>query len=117
MLSHPALCSCKLLGELRKDGYELARPGKADAWMKVPLLATCCVMQRLLMAERQRNARLQERVQELEAAVAGSSQAATGGGTAGAGARRAPAAALAGKAAAIASDTPGGKAREAGIET
>ncbi|KAL6777433.1 hypothetical protein ACKKBF_B21480 [Auxenochlorella protothecoides x Auxenochlorella symbiontica] len=43
---------CALLGKLREPGYELASRGRSDIWMKLPLLATCRLLQLVLDAER-----------------------------------------------------------------
>ncbi|KDD74094.1 hypothetical protein H632_c1577p0, partial [Helicosporidium sp. ATCC 50920] len=47
-----ALEACFVLGKLREPGGELAQLGKNDIWMKVPLLATCRVIQLLLQEAR-----------------------------------------------------------------
>ncbi|KAL6776524.1 hypothetical protein ACKKBG_A21480 [Auxenochlorella protothecoides x Auxenochlorella symbiontica] len=50
---------CALLGKLREPGYELASRGRSDIWMKLPLLATCRLLQLVLDAERRLAARSQ----------------------------------------------------------
>ena len=65
--------SCSFLGLMRSPGHELHKPaGKDDVFMKVPLMATCRMVQRLLEVERNRNKRylaminhLQKKLKEL----------------------------------------------------
>ncbi|PRW59222.1 High mobility group [Chlorella sorokiniana] len=52
--SNSLLDSCLFLGLMREPGYVLEKKGKNDVDIKVPLLATCQLVQRMVVAERQR---------------------------------------------------------------
>lgn len=57
---------CSLMGLLRENGLEMEKCGKNDVMMKVPLLGTCRVVQRILDSERAQKRELSKR---LEAAL------------------------------------------------
>lgn len=65
---HP-LELCALLGMLRYDGFDLDKPKKGDFMMKVPLLATCRVVQRLVDVCRKEMEEWKERAERAETAL------------------------------------------------
>jgi hypothetical protein len=65
---HP-LELCALLGMLRYDGFDLDKPKKGDFMMKVPLLATCKVVQRLVDACRKEMEEWKDRAERAETAL------------------------------------------------
>lgn len=73
--------SCLFLGQLRAKSYPLDRPKKGDTQMKVPLVGTCTMVQRMLMVERARcnklleaNQALREEVQALQLGGSGANK-------------------------------------------
>ncbi len=76
--------ACSFLGSMKESGHELAAPGKDDIWMKVPLMATSRLMQRLLNVERHRIEDLNQENEELKAQLAAVKSGSGGGAVKGA---------------------------------
>ena len=65
-----SLEACSFLGSMREKGHELAAAEKDDAMMKIPTLATCRLMQRLLDVERREKEELKTKIEDLETQLA-----------------------------------------------
>ena len=66
LLAGSTLESCAFLGEMRQRGGELSSCAKRDICMRVPCMATCKLVQRMISVERDEITRLLDRVQYLE---------------------------------------------------
>ena len=59
--------TCSFLGLMRSPGHELHKPaGKDDVFMRVPLMATCRLVQRLLEVERSKSQKYLAMISDLQ---------------------------------------------------
>ncbi|GAB4824089.1 hypothetical protein N2152v2_011135 [Parachlorella kessleri] len=72
--------ACFFLGQLRQPNYDLSKAAKGDMMMKVPLLATCRTVQRLLDIERRTAEDWKARALSAEAMLEGVAAAGAGKG-------------------------------------